>query len=242
MAEKQLNPIIDLLEFDFSSFKIEDFRKFIHVDNFTGPSLYFHKKAIEMARNDLWFLSNRHIEYIYATLASWGMHRMGSRGAKMPYFEKVGNEEENRFKESILIYKKSFLSLRKYKSIVSVSEKDFNNILPELTKICFEINATKSDAKLVSGSKTLAHILPDLVPPIDRQYTLKFMYGNKNHPIGDDEKGKEVFKEVMQYMYNLYNQNHKLTELANESINSEFNTSLPKIFDNIVINRVRELK
>ena len=84
--------------------------------------------------------------------------------------------------------------------------------------------------------------MPDLVPPIDRQYTLKFMYGNKNHPIGDDEKGKEVFKEVMQYMYNLYNQNHKLTELANESINSEFNTSLPKIFDNIVINRVRELK
>ncbi len=141
MAEKQLNPIIDLLEFDFSSFNIEDFRKFIHVDNFTGPSLYFHKKAIEMARNDLWFLSNRHIEYIYATLASWGMHRMGSRGAKMPYFEKVGNEEENHFKESILKYKESFLCLRNYKSIVSVSEEQFNNILPELTKICFKISA-----------------------------------------------------------------------------------------------------
>ena len=242
MAEKQLNPIIDLLEFDFSSFTKEDFRKFIHVDNFTGPSLYFHKKAIEMARHDLWFLSNRHIEYIYATLGSWGMHRMDSRGAKMPYFEKVGNEEENHFKESILKYKESFLCLRNYKSIVSVSEKEFNNILPELTEICFEINATKSDAKLVSGSKTLAHILPDLVPPIDRQYTLQFMYGNKNHPIGDDEKGKEVFKEVMQYMYNLYKQNQKLTELANKNIDSDFNTSLPKILDNIVINRVRELK
>ena len=160
----------------------------------------------------------------------------------MPYFEKVGNEEENHFKESILKYKKSFLRLRNHKSIVSVSEKEFNNILPELTEICFKINATKSDAKLVSGSKTLAHILPDLVPPIDRQYTLKFMYGNKNYSIGNDERGKKVFNEIMQYMYNLYNQNHKLTELANKSINSEFNTSLPKIFDNIVINRVRELK
>ena len=43
-------------------------------------------------------------------------------------------------------------------------------------------------------------------------------------------------------MYNLYKQNQKLTELANKNIDSDFNTSLPKIFDNIVINRVRELK
>ena len=27
------------------------------------------------------------------------------------------------------------------------------------------------------GSKVLHHVLPDLVPPIDRQYTFKFFYG-----------------------------------------------------------------
>jgi hypothetical protein len=43
--------------------------------DFGGPSVYFHIQAIkEQATN---FLSDRHIEMIYATLASWGMHRMG---------------------------------------------------------------------------------------------------------------------------------------------------------------------
>ncbi len=42
---------------------------------FGGPSIYFHVQAI--AEQGSHFLSDRHIEMIYATLASWGMHRMG---------------------------------------------------------------------------------------------------------------------------------------------------------------------
>ena len=42
---------------------------------FGGPSLHFHLQSILEAKNN--FLSDRHIEMIYATLASWGMHRMG---------------------------------------------------------------------------------------------------------------------------------------------------------------------
>jgi hypothetical protein len=51
---------------------------------FHGPSLYFHRRALESwDYPDL----SRHLEYIYATLASWGMHRMGRGGAKMLDFE-----------------------------------------------------------------------------------------------------------------------------------------------------------
>ena len=61
---------------------------------FRGPSVYFHTQSIK--EQEVSFLSDRHIEMIYATLASWGMHRMGdpdATKAKMVEFEK--------FKQSI---------------------------------------------------------------------------------------------------------------------------------------------
>ena len=45
---------------------------------FVGPSLYFHQKALECYEKE--FLSDRHLEYVYATLVAWGMHRMGPGG------------------------------------------------------------------------------------------------------------------------------------------------------------------
>ena len=56
--------------------------------DFGGPSIYFHIQAIKQQRLD--FMSERHIEMIYATLASWGMHRMGDPNetkAKMVGFD-----------------------------------------------------------------------------------------------------------------------------------------------------------
>ena len=57
---------------------------------FNGPSLYFHQKALECQQTE--FLSNRHIEYVYATLVAWGMHRMGPTGTKMPNFDEFTRE------------------------------------------------------------------------------------------------------------------------------------------------------
>jgi hypothetical protein len=50
------------------------------LDNFGGPSVYFHVQAIK--QQEMGFMSDRHIEMIYATLASWGMHRMGDTRTK----------------------------------------------------------------------------------------------------------------------------------------------------------------
>src|SRR5436190_606407 len=43
---------------------------------FGGPSVYFHRECLRAATLD--FMSTRHIETLYATLAAWGMHRMGA--------------------------------------------------------------------------------------------------------------------------------------------------------------------
>lgn len=197
-----------------------------------GPSAYFHHKAIEYARNEEEFLEDRHLEYIYATLASWGMHRMGPKGAKMPEFED--------FKSSIQAHK-PFFDKVKSKTINNISHEEFEEILDKLKTICFgqkPIQATTSVSKLVSSTKTLAHILPDLVPPIDRQYTLKFFYGIKNHLINNDDSGRKVFEDVMRYMYKVYSKNCQFERLASniKSLDKCFCGSLPKIFDNVVIN------
>jgi len=46
---------------------------------FSGPSLYFHQRALA-TRNEP--SSPKYLEYVYATLSAWGMHRMGSGGSK----------------------------------------------------------------------------------------------------------------------------------------------------------------
>lgn len=230
-----MNTTIDLLSDDPKV--VEEIKSLMSApDNFSGPSIYFHQKAIEYARNRIEFLSEKHLEYIYATLASWGMHRMGPKGAEMPKFEE--------FKSSIQAHK-PFFNKVKSKTINNISQEGFEEILDKLKTICFgqmPIQATKSVSKLVSSTKTLAHILPDLVPPIDRQYTLQFFYGTKNHPINTNDDGQKVFEYVLRYMYDLYRKNEGFKNLALNTLTEggDFCSSLPKIFDNLIINCVRK--
>jgi hypothetical protein len=53
---------------------------------FGGPSLHFHLRGLEAARSQDF---ERFAEYVYAVLASWGMHRMGPGGSKMREFEGI---------------------------------------------------------------------------------------------------------------------------------------------------------
>lgn len=57
-------------------------RVYYAVETFGGPSLHFHRRALEMAALDY----DRCLEHIYAVLTAWGMHRMGRGGSKMQPF------------------------------------------------------------------------------------------------------------------------------------------------------------
>jgi hypothetical protein len=60
-------------------------------DKFGGPCRYFHDECLRASRDE--FLSERHIEMLYATLTAWGMHRMGIGKTKLT--------EWRRFRDSI---------------------------------------------------------------------------------------------------------------------------------------------
>lgn len=190
---------------------------------FGEPAVYFHQKALEWQQKD--FLGDRHLEYIYATLTAWGMQRPGTRGATMPAF--------NDFKNSILAEKVKMRLLEwKDLRIETIDCVTFNDILSDLTDVCFSIEATTcANTKIVSSSKTLAHILPNLVCPIDKRYTLSFFDAH----LGNIEDERKFFEEVMETMWNFYHNPQVLNAIPFPHLSTPFFESYPKIFDNLVI-------
>ena len=210
---------------------------------FSGPSVYFHKRAIDEAKRKIGedFLGERHLEMIYAVLPAWGMHRMGETLTKMVDYEK--------FKKQIMNQEKVIKAMKqKYedKTIVDVSDEDVKNIV----KLMFDIRVSESHSQLVSSSKTLHHILPDIVPPIDRAYSLKFMgrtisyqiknFDQKTEKEKNDALDKKIAKEIsvaieyMEMMKEFMNDKNRLSKMK-QYLKDDFNTSLPKLFDNLVV-------
>ena len=191
---------------------------FYKASKFTGPSLYFHKRSLNSNN-----LSLSKLEYIYATLAAWGMHRMGPKGAKMVCF--------NQFKDSVNKLKKPIDNLQK-KDISNHINKDEWN---KLEQIFTYLNVMASNARLVGNSKAMHHMLPNLVPPIDREHTLKYL-----EIIYNKKSEWDMMSNILKYFFIPIVRNKKFRKLANEwmqNSNSTFkwDTSYMKIVDNLII-------
>jgi hypothetical protein len=150
--------------------------------------VYFHQRAIEIRRRHTSAASlladDRFLEYIYAVLPSWGMHRMGSQAAKVTEFSQLA------------------ASLRSAVPVIGqlwpldITRLDPADV-PEAARCAWQviaaIRASTSETQIVAGTKTLHHVLPDLIPPIDRQYTFRFFTGQKQIASGDERAFLEWF-------------------------------------------------
>ncbi len=190
----------------------------LHQD-FGGPSVYFYQQALIEGKQN--FLSNRHIEMIYATLCAWGMHRMGETKTKMVSFEVFKNSIVSLSSE---LEELRFLSLDQFECIPT---KEFQKI----QNICFKLKVSISNSKIVGNSKALAHILPNLVPPIDRQYSIRF-FAKKLSNFKDLNEEILFYNHILQKCYELVQILKKDTNIL---IDTQFNSSLPKIFDNLLM-------
>lgn len=197
-------------------------KKYYSINTFFGPSLFFHKKALIKSGNQL--------EYIYAVLTSWGMHRMGKGGAKMTDFKT--------FSKSIVSIQKELKQL-KNKKLENLEEKDFNI----LEKIFKKIKVMQSKTKIVGNSKVMAHLLPNIVPPIDREYTFFFLKGSK-YINNDIDKEWIIFKKFLQeFFMKVANNEDFQKKSANWIKNKDYpwDTSVPKIIDNLIIGIVKSM-
>jgi len=195
---------------------------FYAAEPFRGPSLYFHRRSIQTRHSDDFI---RHLEYIYATLTSWGMHRMGRGGAKMQPFD---------------IFLSSIEPKRK--KIKDASRFDHNNMTEgnwrQVEEIFCSIKIMTSGTSLVGNSKVMAHLIPNIVPPIDRAYTLNYLRGNTN--IKNDLAFEwALMKEIISDFFIPVAKDPEFKTLAAEWMAEQdqfpWDTSIFKVIDNLVI-------
>lgn len=198
---------------------------------FTGPSLHFHFRTLERLQqhdtassalqDDLFF------EYLYATLTAWGLHRMGRVAAKLVDFP--------RFTQSIRNEQATIAKLEGRK-ITELREDNVDHVTDLLWQVLGSIQVSESQTRLVANSKALHHILPQLMPPIDREYTLRFFYENKTIS-GRDE---QIFRELYPLFWGVASLSR--SQILS-SIGRDFHTSETKVIDNAIVGFVlSELK
>jgi hypothetical protein len=115
---------------------------------------------------------------VYAVLPAWGMHRMGKQAAKVGEFDDMV--------ASFRAQAPAIESLWDYR-ITAINSEDVPEVGKAIWDIIASLKVSTSGTRIVAGSKALHHVLPDLVPPIDRQYTFRFFTGQKSLNGGEQQ-------------------------------------------------------
>lgn len=136
-------------------------------EKFGGPGVYFHLQCLRAAQDA--FLSLRHVETLYATLTAWGMHRMGGSDKT-----KTKLTSWDRFHGSISANRTLLEEFRSC-TMLGMAEDDYVDAVARLRHVYEKLDLTESEATVVVNSKALHHLFPEFIPPIDRQYTIRFL-------------------------------------------------------------------
>jgi hypothetical protein len=197
---------------------------------FGGPSLHFHLRALEASKNADF---EQFVECTYAVLTAWGMHRMGLGGAKMCDF--------GPFKESLKILWPAILKLH-HVTPESLDEDGWR----ELERVFRGIKCMTTRTSLVGHSKVMAHALPKLIAPVDRQYTLRFLFNKgsiANHPEREWQKLQEILRDFFYPIIRAEHFKHKASEWESLRLTEfKWDTSPLKIADNLVIGLLKSGK
>ena len=195
---------------------------YYNAETFRGPSLYFHQRALATRHPPVSFT---HLEYVYATLASWGMHRMGRGGSKMQSFDT--------FSQSIAPLNDRIAEAQ------SFDFHEMDHIKWAVLKEIFQgVKVMASGTTLVGNSKVMHHMLPNVIPPIDREYTLWFLHGNTTIK-NDLENEWLLMQQIISEFFIPVASNRAFHSKARRWMGSSedfpWDTSVFKIVDNLVI-------
>ena len=177
-----------------------------------------YNRILRFPRNDI--TSDEFIKLVYDMLIAF---KMNSRGAKLSAFAD--------FKKTIKKHADTIQSFARYK-LEKVKETDdsFKEMIDSLfDNLCL----TQTKSSLVTFSKTMHFLLPDLFMPIDRRYTLRFFY--ESTPINQ----KQCFLQVFEQFRAFAQEHHEILK-AQVDKTSCWNCNIPKVIDNSIIAYVSE--
>ncbi len=202
--------------------------QFYAADKFPNSSYYFHARTIALYRErpvrDL-LADKAFLEMVYATLATWGLDRMGV-GKRLNDFET--------FRETI-VREDNVRRLSELATtwLYEISDTELARVQGSLAALFDGLSDVMlTDSKLVGVSKTMHHLLPDLVPPMDRAYTLNFFY--QKHYLGTPPiQGNE--KSMFVEMFSQFRTIATRRGLSAASLKRKWDSSVPKLIDNAII-------
>lgn len=202
---------------------------FAESEKFSGPSLYFHHRTIDcLRRHDSAahaIGSDEIFDWLYATLASWGMHRMGKGNTKLLELQVI--------KESLRSQRNAVAVLQDI-SILNLPPSALRQVCGDIWRLLSSLTISIADAQIVANSKVLHHLLPRLLPPIDRTYTFNFFYNRNNLSISEADAFTEMYSRF--HHVALHNKD-AITAL----VGTGWNTSETKVIDNAIVGYVIEV-
>ena len=173
-----------------------------------------HIRTIELRRR---LVSLKHtlrdedfLDLLYATLQAWGIGRRSSRLIDRDTFGKILRDWED---ELVLVEE------------VRIDDADTHQA-EHLWHLVEGMGLVENQARIVALTKTLHHLLPDLVVPIDRAYTGTFLGRN---PAEFQSSQREIFLEA----FGAFSSLARSVDLAAHL--GGWNSSITKVIDNAVV-------
>ena len=159
----------------------------------------------------------RFCELLYATLGTWGLVRMG--GAAMRSFSS--------FREALEGEAPSLNRFAKWQ-IGDLSDADLQTASDELCRGIGRLQLTEAHAKLVANTKALHHLLPELVPPMDREHVGWFFRWNPTRLQEYEQPFIDIFPR--------YRDIAKCVDIQDYlSAGGPWRTSITKVIDNAIV-------
>ena len=178
----------------------------------------YHRRTIDLRRSagsvanaldDERFLSE-----LYATLESWGI---GSRASRLVPF--------SAFLTELRSWSRSLQELEDLE--IDAPMLNVGTTEEHLWRLIDGIHVVENQARLVALSKTLHHVLPDLLPPIDRMYTQEFFgFHSPEFQYGQ----QRVFAQIWLHFVEIARAVHPAAYIG-----PGWRTSRSKVIDNAIV-------
>jgi hypothetical protein len=185
---------------------------------FKAGQLAIHQRVIALRRQlgsaERAIASDVFLQQLRHLLEVWGM---ASRGARLA--------ELDRFQASIRRKAEDICRLEPF--TIAAPEATFTSILPHISAIIQTLDINDNHTKVVVGSKALHHLLPDLIPPIDRAYTGRFFAWPKSY---FQARQAEILREGLTVCNQLACACH-----PDRLVGAGWRTSATKILDNAIV-------
>lgn len=183
---------------------------------FTKAGQYqLHRQTIERRRQlgtvESALADHLFVDLLYRTLQKWGIGIRGSRLVPLPQFQ-----------QALLAHLGTMEELQGC-SIERPRARSAQHVY----KLIANLGVVENKARLVAGSKTLHHLLPDLIPPVDRRYTGAFFSWSTLAPQDAQER---IFLEAFGAFETI-----AAAVLPSRLVGAGWRTSSSKILDNAIV-------